>query len=63
MDDEKLICHKCQTELKLTSVTFSYMGHMMKYEVPVCPICGQVYISQELAQGKVRTVETEMEDK
>ena len=62
-EERKLICHKCQVELVLTTTSFSYMGHKMKYDVPACPVCGQTYISPELAAGKVRTVETEMEDK
>ena len=63
MSERKLICHKCQAELVMTSTNFSYMGPMMKYDVPACPVCGQTYISPDLAAGKVRTVETEMEDK
>ena len=30
MSERKLICHKCQAELVMTSTNFSYMGHMMK---------------------------------
>ncbi|MDO4581868.1 MAG: hypothetical protein Q4B96_04740 [Bacillota bacterium] len=63
MCERKLICHKCQAELKLTEISFSYMGHKMKHQAPACPLCGQTYISPELARGKVRQVEMEMEDK
>lgn len=63
MNEKKLICHKCQAELVPAETTFFYMGHKLHHPVPVCPVCGQAYISPELAAGKIREVEMEMEDK
>ena len=42
---------------------FQYLDHEMYHEVPCCPVCGQVFISQELANGKIATVEAQLEDK
>ena len=32
-------------------------------ELPVCPVCGFVYVPEELALGKVASVERALEDK
>ena len=32
-------------------------------EVPLCPVCGFVYVPEELAVGKVLAVEKALEDK
>lgn len=56
-------CAKCGVELVNKRVTFSYMGRSFGHEVPVCPQCGQVFISRELAQGRMAEVEALMEDK
>ena len=32
-------------------------------ELPVCPKCGFIYVPEELALGKVLTVERSLEDK
>ncbi len=62
-EQEKLICHLCQVELVETPVGFSYLGHRINHQVPACPSCGQVYITRELALGKIKEVEAEMEEK
>ena len=35
----------------------------LKCGVPVCPVCGFVYVPEELALGKVLSVEKALEDK
>ena len=62
-DERRLICHKCSRELVPTETGFYYMGHKMKHTVPACPVCGQTYISPDLAAGKIREAEMQMEDK
>jgi hypothetical protein len=42
---------------------FSYLGHVFRTDVPRCPSCGQVFISEELAAGRMAEVETTLEDK
>jgi uncharacterized protein with PIN domain len=63
MENEKLICAKCDRELELKEVSLEYLGHRLSHSFPVCPVCGQVYISEEIVTGKIHQVETELEDK
>ncbi|MCL2493726.1 MAG: DNA-binding protein [Clostridiales bacterium] len=60
---EKLLCCKCETELVMKKVNFSYLGHNFFTEVPACPVCGQVYVSEQLAKGKMAEVEKNLEEK
>jgi len=61
--EEEIRCTKCKALLVKKSVTFAYMKRTFGHEVPVCPVCGKVYISKELAEGKMAEVETLLEDK
>ena len=56
-------CAKCGVPLQTKKVNFSYMGRTFGHEVPVCPQCGMVFISRELAKGRMAEVELLMEDK
>lgn len=56
-------CCKCGVELQMKKTIFVYLEHEMYHEVPCCPACGQVYIPEELANGKIAAVEMELEDK
>jgi tRNA(Ile2) C34 agmatinyltransferase TiaS len=62
-EKKKLICCKCNKELELKKTNFSYLGHVFFTEVPRCPQCGQVFISEELVKGRIAEVEIQMEDK
>jgi len=62
-DKKKLICFKCQKELELRKTDFSYLGHSFFTEVPICPACGLVFISEDLVKGRISEVEMQMEDK
>jgi hypothetical protein len=59
----ELICGCCNIKLELTPTTFEYMGHVFHHDLPRCPQCAQVYIDEALAQGRMRDVEMELEDK
>ncbi len=59
----KLMCARCQRELVKGKATFSYMGNAFPVELPVCPECGFIYVPEDLALGKVLTVERSLEDK
>jgi hypothetical protein len=63
MEEKKLICFKCQKELELKKANFSYLGHVFFTEVPRCPQCGLVFISEDLVMGRISEVEMQMEDK
>ena len=62
-EERKLICARCGVAPVLRQTTFSYMGRTFGHEVPVCPSCGKVFISRELAEGKMAEVEILLEDK
>lgn len=59
----KLVCCKCGVLMGIGTVTFAYLGHNFSAELPKCPQCGQVYLSEELVKGKVTQVEISLEDK
>lgn len=59
----KLQCSKCKVPLVKGKATFGYMGNAFPVELPVCPNCGFIYVPEELAMGKVLTVERSLEDK
>ena len=63
MSEEKIICAKCKVPLEMKKAKFSYLGHELHSEVPRCPKCGQVYLSEELVRNRIAKVEASVEDK
>lgn len=63
MDETKLICGKCGVPLEEKTVTLDYIGHQIKHEFPCCPVCGEIYISEEIVKGKMHDVEIMLEEK
>ena len=65
MDDEgkNLICGICGTPLKKSKTDFKYLEYSFSADIPVCAGCGQVYVPPSLARGRIREVETQLEDK
>ncbi len=63
MNDEELICGKCQVALEKRTLLFRYMGHSFNSAVPRCPRCGQVYLPREFVDTKIVEVEKSLEDK
>ena len=59
----KIRCIKCDRDLVPKKIVFEYMGHTVAHEVPACPKCGRVYVSQDLAEGRMSEVEQLLEDK
>ena len=59
----RLLCGTCGVELEMMRTQFSYLGHVFHTNVPRCPKCGQVFITEELAKGRMAEVETSLEDK
>ncbi|WP_041668600.1 DVU_1557 family redox protein [Acetobacterium woodii] len=58
-----LICLKCNVPLKMQTNKFSYLGFNFNTEIPTCPRCGLMFLSEELVKGKVTEVEKGLEDK
>ena len=63
MDEKVWKCGKCGVDLVKKAVVFEYMNRSFSHEVPVCPKCGKVYISEALAEGRMAEVELALEDK
>ena len=65
MDEQNnnLICALCGTPLKMTKTAFKYLEYSFSADIPACESCGQVYVPPSLARGRIREVETQLEDK
>jgi RNase P subunit RPR2 len=61
--EPQLMCAKCNKPLVLGKVKASYLGNSFDVELPQCPDCGFVYVSEALALGKMLQVEQALEDK
>ena len=58
-----LVCAACNVPLEMGKVEATYLGQRFPVELPRCPSCGFVYVSEELALGKMLKVEQALEDK
>lgn len=59
----EMICARDKVPLVPRQVTLSYMNSAFPVELPACPVCGMMYIPEELAIGKILHVEKSLEDK
>jgi tRNA(Ile2) C34 agmatinyltransferase TiaS len=62
-EDLNWMCEKCAQRLVVGKVTVEYLGNQFVTDLPKCPECGRVYISEEVATGKMAEVEQLLEDK
>ena len=58
-----LVCMACDRALEVGRVEASYLGQTFPVDLPRCPGCGFVYVSEDLASGKMLKVEQALEDK
>ena len=58
-----LVCGACGVPLEIGKVEASYLGQSFPVELPRCPSCGFVYVSEDLALGRMLKVEQALEDK
>jgi hypothetical protein len=56
-------CFRCNRKLVVGPVVVDYLGNNLSAELPQCPSCHMVFISEDLAMGKVAEVEKILEDK
>ena len=56
-------CARCSRELVPRKTTLTYMEYAVDHEVLTCPTCGKVYVSRELAEGRMAEFEQLLEDK
>ena len=59
----KLICDSGQVEMEELEVQFEYLDKFFRHRVLRCPVCGQVFLPQELVEGRMKDVEKSMEEK
>ncbi|MBN1838684.1 MAG: DNA-binding protein [Campylobacterales bacterium] len=57
------MCDKCHEALVLQKVHVRYLEGSFEVELLKCPTCKMVFISDELAMGKMLEVEKGLEDK
>ena len=57
------LCLKCNLSLEMGKVGISYLGNTFPVDLPKCSGCGQVYVPEDLALGKMMEVEKLLEDK
>ncbi|MFH1156938.1 MAG: DNA-binding protein [Pseudomonadota bacterium] len=62
-EDLEWTCFRCRTNLVPAQVMVEYMGNRLTTELPVCPDCGFVLVSETVALGKMAEVEQILEDK
>ena len=57
------ICGRCDIPLQPAKVEIAYLGNTFPVDLLKCPQCGQVWIPEELALGRMVEVEKTLEDK
>lgn len=57
------MCGKCSLPLETAKVDVGYLGNAFPVDLLRCPNCGQVFIPEDLALGKMADVEKQLEDK
>lgn len=59
----EISCGQCGHKLQVHDRNLYYLEHYLQHGLPCCPECGEIYISEELATGKMQEVEMTFEDK
>ncbi|WP_027400409.1 DVU_1557 family redox protein [Anaerovorax odorimutans] len=62
-EKQTLICDKCNVGMEDKEVQFKYLNRSFRHKVKRCPKCGQVYIPEDLAEGRMKEVEGILEEK
>lgn len=62
-EDLQWRCHACDAALVVGPVQVAYMGNRFTVDLPHCPTCGRVLISEAVALEKMAEVERLLEDK
>lgn len=61
-EESKMICSRCNEKMVMKEMIFSYLGKNGSIETLRCPKCGRVYISEELREGYINTMEYFLEE-
>ncbi len=62
-DDLKWRCDHCDCDLVVGPVAATYMDNRFTTDLPYCPQCKMVLITEQVAMGKMAEVEQLLEDK
>ena len=62
-DGHNIVCDRCQVPLARARTKLTYQGVNFEAELPRCPGCGQTFVPEDLAQGKMHELEITLEDK
>ena len=64
MDENKNVkCFECGLTLAEKERTLIYLGREFSYKILCCQKCGQVFVPEELAKGRMKQVEMMLEGK
>jgi hypothetical protein len=58
-----LQCLRCDLPLQMGKINIAYLGSKFPVDLLQCPQCGQAFIPEDLALGKMAEVEKVLEDK
>jgi DNA-directed RNA polymerase subunit RPC12/RpoP len=61
--ESEWLCAKCGLPLEVGKVDVGYLGSVFPVELHRCAKCGQTFVPEELAEGKMAEVEKLLEDK
>ena len=62
-NEQKIYCAKCGVCLENKTASFTYLDHRFQAQVLCCPICGRCFVPEELADGRMKEVESMLETK
>ena len=62
-EDLRWRCERCQCDLVVGQVSVAYMNNRFTTDLPYCPSCRTVLITETVATGKMAEVEQILEDK
>lgn len=57
------ICNRCQVPVEVQKVRLEYRKTIFAINLPACPGCGMILVSEELATGNMAEAEQALEDK
>jgi len=58
-----MMCARCDVELTPKKVNLDYLGHRITQEFLVCPVCGNLFIPEDIVTDKMQKLEAQLEDK
>jgi hypothetical protein len=56
-------CTACALPLELATVKLAYLDETFAVDIPACPACQRVFVSEEQAVAKMALAERMLEDK